>query len=229
MELFPDCPVEPGVMQKKFFFLRVGLLVFLSLYVAGPSFAQDSEELETLFWARKDSALARFSQADVDFMTGMIAHHAQALVMSSFAETNDASPSIQVLAGRIINAQNDEIRIMQEWLRKRDQAVPHIMIEGSSLMIHGTGHHGSRHMPGMLTDAQLKELEAARNTDFDRLFLKYMILHHEGAVHMVRELFKIDGAITGDDTYKLASEIHVDQITEIYRMKLMLEDLGVAY
>ena len=214
-------------MQEKRFFLRLGFSLFLGLCVAVPSIAQDSEELETLFWARKDSALARFSQADVDFMTGMIAHHAQALVMSSFAESNGASPTIQVLAGRIINAQNDEIRIMQEWLRKRDQVVPHIMIEGSSLMIHGVDHHGA-HMPGMLTDAQLKELETAQDVDFDRLFLEYMIMHHEGAVHMVRELFKIDGAITGDDTYKLASEIHVDQITEINRMKLMLDDLGVA-
>lgn len=215
-------------MQERWFFIQFGFLFFLGLCTAGPSMAQDSEQLETLFWARKDSALARFSQADVDFMTGMIAHHAQALVMSSFAEPNGASSTIQILAGRIINAQNDEIRIMQEWLRKRDQVVPHIMIEGSSLMIHGVDHHGD-HMPGMLTDTQLKELENAQGAGFDRLFLEYMIMHHEGAVHMVRELFKIDGAITGDDTYKLASEIHVDQITEINRMKLMLDDLGVTH
>ncbi|MXZ17450.1 MAG: DUF305 domain-containing protein [Rhodothermaceae bacterium] len=216
------------MQEKQLLSLRFGFFLFLGLCVVVPSIAQDSEELETLFWARKDSALARFSQADVDFMTGMIAHHAQALVMSSFAEPNGASPTIQVLAARIINAQNDEIRIMQEWLRKRDQVVPHIMIEGSSLMIHGADHHDT-HMPGMLTDAQLKELEVAQDVEFDRLFLEYMIMHHEGAVHMVRELFKIDGAITGDDTYKLASEIHVDQITEINRMKLMLDDLEAVH
>ncbi len=211
-------------MKEKRFPIQVGLCLFLGLCVAMPSMAQDSEKLEALFWARKDSALAHFSQADVDFMVGMIAHHAQALVMSSFAETNEADPIIQVLAGRIINAQNDEIQIMQDWLRRRDQVVPHIMIEGSSLMIHGADHHGT-HMPGMLTDEQLKELESAQGKDFDRLFLEYMIMHHEGAVHMVKELFKIDGAITGDDTYRLASEIHVDQVTEINRMKLMLDNL----
>lgn len=216
--------VERSVMQHKRPFLQFGFCISLGLCTAGSPIAQDYEELETLFWARKDSALTRFSQADVDFMTGMIAHHAQALVMSSFAESNGASGTIQVLAGRIINAQNDEIQIMQEWLRKRDQAVPHIMIEGSSLMLHGADHHVA-HMPGMLTDAQLKKLEATQGSDFDRLFLESMIMHHEGAVHMVRELFKIDGAITGDDTYKLASDIHVDQITEINRMKLMLDDL----
>ncbi|MCY4159420.1 MAG: DUF305 domain-containing protein [Bacteroidetes bacterium] len=210
----------------KFFSGRFGLVFLFFLCIADPVAAQDSEteRLEALFWARKDSALTRFSQADVDFMTGMIAHHAQALIMSSFAEPNGASPIIQTLASRIINAQNDEIQLMQDWLRKRGQPIPHIMIEGSSLMIHGTHDH-KMHMPGMLSDEQLKELEGAEGNDFDRLFLEYMIMHHEGAVYMVRELFKIDGAITDDDIYRLASDIHVDQITEIERMKLMLEQL----
>lgn len=222
-----------------------GFLLLISLCVAAPAVSQDSAQLEALFWARKDSALTRFSQADVDFMNGMIAHHAQALIMSSFAETNQASSSIRVLAARIINAQNDEIRIMKSWLRKRNQPVPEIRIEGRSLMIHstdhaahtdhadhgtdhadhmdhGSGHHGSG-MPGMLTDSQLKELEMATGAEFDRLFLEYMIMHHEGAVYMVRELFDTDGAVTGDDTYKLAADIHVDQLTEIDRMKLILE------
>ncbi len=211
-------------MSKENFIFRFGLTVLTALCIAQPAVSQDTEKLEALFWARKDTALARFSQADVDFMTGMIAHHAQALVMSSFAETNDASSTVQILAGRITNAQNDEIRIMQRWLSDREQAVPHIMIQGSSLMIHGAGDH-SMHMPGMLSDAQMMELEAAQGKDFDRLFLEYMIMHHEGAVHMVEELFSTDGAITGDATYKLAAEIHVDQRTEIDRMKLMLKQL----
>jgi len=208
----------------KAFSSRFGLTFFFCLCVAGPVLSQSLEKLEALFWARKDSALAHFSQDDVDFMTGMIAHHAQALIMSSFAEPNGASPIIQTLADRIVNAQNDEIQIMQEWLRKRDQRVPHVMIEGNSLMIHGAHDH-EMHMPGMLSDEQLKELKEAKGVDFDQLFLEYMIMHHEGAVHMVQELFKIDGAITGDDIYRLASDIHVDQITEIERMNLMLKQL----
>jgi len=155
----------------------------------------------------------------------MIAHHAQALIMSAFAETNGASSVIQTLAARIINAQNDEIQIMQEWLEKRDQPVPHVMIQDNQLMIHGTHHHHDMHMRGMLTSEQLEELEEAKNSDFDRLFLEYMIMHHEGAVYMVHELFNTDGAITGESTYRLASDIQVDQITEIDRMKLMLEEL----
>ncbi len=211
-------------MHKKETILRFGFTLLTVLCIVQPAISQDTEKLEALFWARKDSALARFSQADVDFMTGMITHHAQALVMSSFAETNGASSAIQVLAARITNAQNDEIHIMQQWLRNREQTVPHVMIEGSSLMVHGAGDH-STHMPGMLSDAQLNELGAAQGVDFDRLFLEYMIMHHEGAIHMVEELFSTDGAITGDATYKLAAEIHVDQMTEIDRMKLMLEQL----
>lgn len=207
-------------MNLKSFAGQLGCVLLLSLWGAVPALCQDSEELEALFWARRDSALLHFSQDDVNFMTGMIVHHAQALVMSSFAEANGASPTIQVLAARIINAQNDEIHIMQEWLRKRNQTVPHIMIQGNSRMMHGTEHH---HMPGMLSDVQLHELETATGQDFDALFLEYMIMHHEGAVHMVQELFNTDGALTGDATYRLAADIHVDQRTEISRMQQMLE------
>ena len=213
--------------MKRFLIRSASLSLIALCIICQPAIAQDSQRLETLFWARKDSALTRFSQADVDFMTGMIAHHAQALIMSSFAETNGASSSIQVLAARIINAQKDEINIMQQWLRERNQTVPHVMIHGSSLMIHGADHstHSMHNMPGMLSEAQLKELEESEGGKFDQLFLEYMVMHHEGAVHMVRELFKIDGAVTGDATYKLAADIHVDQLTEIDRMKLMLKQL----
>lgn len=182
--------------------------------------------LEARYWARQDSARLAYSQADVDFMDGMIGHHAQALIMSRLAPTNGASRAVQTLAARIINAQQDEIAAMQKWLRDRGRPVPEVHIDGLTLMLHGgSGHHGHHLMPGMLTDAQLRELAAARGRDFDRLFLTYMIQHHSGAVSMVDELFATDGAATGDATFKLASEIHVDQITEIARMRQMLEAL----
>ncbi len=166
-----------------------------------------------------------FTQADVDFMSGMIGHHAQALVMSRLAPTNGANRSVQTLAARIINAQTDEIEAMQRWLRDRDQPVPMVHIDGLNLMIHGGGHHDHVHMPGMLSDEQLHELADAQDGDFDRLFLTYMIQHHNGAVTMVDELFSTEGAALDEAAFKLASDINVDQITEIARMNLMLSQL----
>ncbi|MDZ7690348.1 MAG: DUF305 domain-containing protein [Balneolaceae bacterium] len=182
-------------------------------------------ELEELFWARKDSARMSFTQADVMFMTGMIAHHAQALVMSRLAPENGASQSIQTLAARIINAQKDEIASMQQWLRDRNQAVPKIEIEGLNLMIELNGKPFTKYkqMMGVLSDEQIHELAAAKGSKFDRLFLKYMIEHHSGAVHMVENLFSTDGAAQDEEAFRLASDIQVDQRTEIERMNLMLE------
>ena len=187
-----------------------------------PSAAR-AAELEAVYQARAEAARAHYHEADVHFMTGMIGHHGQALVMAGFAPENDASPTIQVLCARIINAQKDEIAVMQEWLRDRDQPVPEIHTDGGHFMVHGPEH--AKHMPGMLTPGQLDELRQARGRDFDRLFLRYMIMHHEGAVTMVEELFATDGAAQGDFVFKLASDIQADQGSEIARMALMLEAL----
>ncbi|MDX1578460.1 MAG: DUF305 domain-containing protein [Gemmatimonadota bacterium] len=185
----------------------------------------DLEELEAIYEARADSARMNVSQADVDFMTGMIAHHAQALVMSRLAPTHGASPRIQTLAARIINAQKDEIALMQAWLRDRGQPVPEPEIEGITLTLEGVDEH-HMHMPGMLTPRQMEELDAARGPEFDRLFLTYMIQHHEGAVTMVLDLFATDGAGQDETSFKLASDIQVDQRSEIARMERMLAALG---
>jgi len=189
-------------------------------------------EIEALYRARMDSARMRFSEADVRFMTGMIAHHAQALVMAGMAETHGASPAIQTLAARIINAQKDEIDRMQQWLRDRGQPVPEVHIEGTAMTVRFSGHGGHAghdthlHMPGMLTEEQIRELDAARGAEFDRLFLTYMIQHHRGAVTMVHELFATDGALQDEDVFRLASDVQVDQITEIARMEEMLAALA---
>jgi uncharacterized protein (DUF305 family) len=169
-----------------------------------------------------------FTQADVSFMTGMIGHHAQALIMSRLAPQNNASPRIQRLASRIINSQKDEIQSMQTWLERRNQPVPEVHIDGLSLMIHGIDDHGGHDhttMPGMLSDAQLKELSEAEGTEFDRLFLRYMIDHHQGAVTMVDKLVTTDGAAQDEDAFRLAADINADQMTEIERMRLMLDEI----
>ena len=167
--------------------------------------------------AAADSLRESFNQADVDFITHMIPHHAQALVMARMVPSHTTTSSLQVLAGRIINAQNDEIALMQAWLRDRGLPVP-----DPEHALH-SGHHAN--MPGMLSAEQLARLDAARGAEFDRLFLQFMIQHHTGAIAMVNELFSAHGAAQGDAIFKIASDINVDQETEIERMRLMLRDL----
>jgi len=160
----------------------------------------------------------------------MIGHHAQALVMAGWAQSHGASSSVQTLAGRIINGQQDEIATMQRWLKDRGQPVPDPTKPMQMSMQH-TGDHGEQGMlmPGMLTEAQMKELDQARGADFDRLFLTYMIQHHKGAVTMVNQLFGTEGAAREETTFKLANDVSVDQTTEIARMQRMLEGLQSSH
>jgi uncharacterized protein (DUF305 family) len=190
----------------------------------GPA-TMSAAEIESLYRARIDSARTRFTDADVRFMTGMIAHHAQALAMAALVPDRAASPSIRTLAARIVNAQQDEIAIMQRWLRERDQPVPELHGRGADVAVHGAGHAHGAAMPGMLSEAQLRGLAAASGPAFDRLFLELMIQHHRGAVTMVRDLFATEGAGQGEQAFRLATDIHVDQATEIARMERMLEAL----
>lgn len=181
-------------------------------------------DIEALYRARTDSARMDFTEADVRFMTGMIGHHAQALVMTALAPSHGASQAVLTLTSRQANAQGDEIATMQRWLRDRGLPVPTIEIEGIRLTIDGPAY--AMHMPGMLSQEQLENLDRARGTEFDRLFLKYMIQHHRGAVEMVHELFATDGAAQDGLAFKLASDIQVDQKTEIARMELMLSEMS---
>ncbi|CAN5902636.1 hypothetical protein BH11GEM2_BH11GEM2_11650 [soil metagenome] len=170
--------------------------------------------------ARADSARYPYTTADVSFMSGMIHHHAQAIIMAKMAPTHGASPSVRTLCDRIINAQQDEITAMQRWLRDRNQTVPDATATAMKMVMNGMEH--DMLMPGMLTDAQMKELGEARGTQFDRLFLTGMIQHHRGAVSMVADLFNTFGAAQDELTFKFASDVQVDQTTEIARMQKML-------
>ena len=177
-------------------------------------------EAAAIAQARTDSIRRPYTAADVNFMSGMIHHHAQAIVMSRWAASHGASPAVQRLADRIINAQQDEILTMQSWLRDRRQPVPDATATGMKMNMGGMEHEML--MPGMLTDEQMKQLDAARGTEFDRLFLTYMIQHHKGAVSMVKELFDSYGAGQDEIVFKFASDVNVDQTTEIARMEKML-------
>jgi uncharacterized protein (DUF305 family) len=164
-----------------------------------------------------------YTEADVNFMTGMIAHHSQALVMAGWAPSHGASPSVRTLCERIINGQQDEIATMQRWLNDRGLPVP----EAKPMkMDMGSMHQGM--MPGMLTAEQMKELDQARGPEFDRKFLTYMIQHHKGAITMVQQLFGTNGAAQDEATFKMANDVSADQTTEIARMQSMLAALPPA-
>jgi uncharacterized protein (DUF305 family) len=182
--------------------------------------------------ARADSLRYPYTKADIDFMSGMIHHHAQAILISRWAPSHGAAASVIRLTERIINAQTDEIATMQNWLRDRNQDPMRVDTLGNVSMGHEghTGHDMSSMtmMPGMLTDVQLRELDAARGTEFDRLLLTYMMAHHRGAVSMVHTLFGNKGAGQDETVFKFAADVEVDQSTEIKRMLTMLLEMGFA-
>lgn len=151
--------------------------------------------------------------ADVQFMQGMIAHHAQAIVMSRMAESRGASPRLVRFALKIDLSQAGEIVLMQNWLHERNQIAP------------DTSSHRTISMPGMLTPAQLATLDAARGVEFDRQFLTLMIQHHEGALKMVADLLATPRAAQDVDVNVFANDVHLVQTTEIEIMREMLADL----
>ncbi|MEP6764316.1 MAG: DUF305 domain-containing protein [Gemmatimonadaceae bacterium] len=171
--------------------------------------------------AQAEDAAKQFAPADVEFMQGMIPHHAQAVIMARWAATHGARADVKILCERIAIAQADEIRMMRAWLGERSQAVPdsnatrHVMKMGD--MMHETM------MPGMLTDEQMAALDKARGSQFDRLFLVGMMGHHQGAIDMVRELFSHGNAGHDDTVFRFANDVDADQSTELHKMRLMLE------
>jgi uncharacterized protein (DUF305 family) len=186
-----------------------------------------------------------WTDADVVFMQGMIHHHAQALEMTALIDERTPNRTIQQMGLRMQISQGDEIALMSRWLRDRGQDVPdwramptlpsamdrahaaHEQMEAGMHAGHSmSGGMAAEHsMPGMLSTDQMLELEAARGTDFDRLFLTYMIQHHEGAIVMVRELFSAPGAGQESQVFQFASEVDADQTIEIRRMRQVLSSL----
>ena len=152
------------------------------------------------------------TEADVRFMQGMIAHHAQAVVMSRMAAARRASPRVLKLAQKIDLAQAGEIALMQDWLRAYQQFTP------------DTSSWRGMTMPGMLTTPELAQLEASRGADFDRLFLQLMIRHHQGALSMVADLLKSPRAAQEVDINVFANDVETTQMAEIGLMRQMLLD-----
>ena len=166
-----------------------------------------------------------YSDADVDFMAGMIPHHAQAVVMAGWAPTHGARKDVAILCERIVVAQRDEIALMQTWLSDRGLPVP----DATSTRHRMKMPNGMVHdmlMPGMLSDEEMAALDRARGPEFDRLFLLGMIKHHQGAIDMVDVLFKSYGAAQDETVFKFANDVQADQSIEIDRMQKMLEEGG---
>lgn len=210
----------------------VGMTMVFALVAsaaAAQSPAREASDARAVAKAKSDSAQYPYTEADIHFMQGMIHHHAQAIEMARMAPTHGASQSVATLCDRIINAQRDEIVTMQQWLRDRHQTVPEATAGPMQMSMQGMP--GMTHdvlMPGMLTPEQMKALDAARGKDFDRLFLTGMIQHHKGAVQMVKELFASYGAAQDELVFKFASDVNVDQTTEIARMERMLAALTLG-
>jgi uncharacterized protein (DUF305 family) len=167
--------------------------------------------------ARAELEHPRYTAGGVQFMAGMIDHHAQALVMAGWAPTHGASPAVRALADRITVSQTDEIKFMQDWLKDRHQAVPPSDPRGYTMP--GTDH--PMLMPGMLTTEQMAQLDSARGDRFDHLFLIDMIMHHSGAIEMVHQL-NAAGQDQGNALSMYATNIEADQSAEIARMQRML-------
>jgi len=159
-----------------------------------------------------DLASIQYNEADVRFMQGMISHHAQALEMTALLPGRSRNDDLSQLAKRIELSQEDEIRMMQEWLRARNQVVTE----------KGAHHeHGAHLMPGMLTPEEMAQLEQAEGAVFDKLFLELMIKHHQGALIMVDDLLSKEGTAQDPQLFAFTSDITADQSMEIDRMGRM--------
>jgi uncharacterized protein (DUF305 family) len=152
-----------------------------------------------------------YTAADVAFMQGMIIHHTQALRMAAMAPTHGAGKDVSIICKKITISQNDDITFMKTWLADRNQPAP--------------APDDPTMMAGMLTAAQMAQLDSARGTDFDRLFLQGMIQHHAGALMMVKDLFATPGAGQASEMFRFASDVDADQRAEIGRMQRILNSL----
>jgi len=169
-----------------------------------------------------DSARPRYTAADVQFVAGMIVHHAQAVLIAGWAPSHGAGPELRALCERIVVGQRDEIAVMQRWLRERHEPVPDAAAHAA--MMPGMDHAAL--MPGMLTEQQLAQLDSARGPEFDRLFLTFMIQQHRGALTMVRALIDTPRSARDGLLFQIASDIAADQAAEIDRMTRMLDAMS---
>jgi len=174
------------------------------------------------------ATLPPLSQADVEFMQGMIMHHGQAIEMTALIDSHTENKELHGLGARISRSQSDEIKFMQRWLAVRGESVSMSPQKMSGSESHVDQHtnmsHGSMHlMPGMLTPEQMEALRKAKGAEFDQLFLTGMIQHHNGALTMVKDLFDSAGAGQDAELFNFATDVDTGQRAEIRIMQEMLD------
>lgn len=167
--------------------------------------------------------LPPYSPADVKFMQGMIMHHAQAVEMTALMESHTENKELRSLGARINKSQSDEIKFMKRWLTARGESIAPAMPE-----MHGMHTRHEMLMPGMLTAKQMEELKKAKGDQFDQLFLRGMIQHHDGALIMVKDLFDTAGAGQDAELFNFATDVDSGQRAEIRVMQTMLEKLKIS-
>jgi uncharacterized protein (DUF305 family) len=168
------------------------------------------------------------SPKDVEFMQGMIMHHAQAVEMTALIESHTENKNLRLLGARISRSQSDEMNFMKRWLEARGEPLSPPMPEMPNMDM--PGHDMSSHhmlMPGMLTPKQMDALRKAKGAEFDRLFLTGMIQHHNGALIMVKELFDTAGAGQDAELFNFATDVDSGQRAEIRTMQTMLGEIPV--
>ena len=194
-----------------------------------PAPAMAAGAMDAMAGAARDSARRGYTTADVRFMHHMLMHHAQAVAMTAMVPGRSARDDVKLVAERIAISQRDESALMERWLRARGEPVPGAMEHGH----HGGAHAGmampdSAHaammasMPGMLTPAELRQLEASTGAAFDTLFVRLMIRHHEGALTMVKEYLATPGAAQESEIFRFASDVDADQRAEIRRLRSLV-------
>ncbi len=169
------------------------------------------------------AALPPRSSKDVEFIQGMIMHHAQAVEMTALIESRTENKEIRLLGARISQSQSDEINFMKRWLEVRGEKISSAMPGIKDMKMSNHKHH--KLMPGMLTSKEMEALGKAKGAEFDRLFLKGMIFHHEGALVMVKELFETPGAGQDAELFNFATEIDGGQRAEIKIMQTLLDQI----
>ena len=160
------------------------------------------------------------SPADVQFMQGMIMHHAQAVEMTALIESHTENKEVRSLGARISRSQTDEISFMKRWLTARGEPLSMAMPGMPEMDTRG---HALGLMPGMLTRQQMEALRKAKDAEFDRLFLAGMIQHHDGALTMVKDLFDTAGAGQDAEIFDFVTDVDTGQRAEIKIMQSMLE------